>query len=137
MGVASRKVSGWATSICLVSLPWDSVMCPPMETVVWRARSTTLGVFACCYSLVRPRRRPNPLYHRSLLRSCEHKLRTRFSFPFSMMALANAGSVLARRQRHNLFLFSRANISNDGCDYDVFLFISWECKRTGTFQSQV
>ena len=54
-----------------------------------------------------------------------------------MMALDNAGSALARRQRHNAFLFSRADISNDGCDYDVFLFIPWECKRNGTFPSEV
>ena len=28
-------------------------------------------------------------------------------------------------------------MSKDGCDYDMFLYISWECKRTGTFPSQV
>ena len=54
-----------------------------------------------------------------------------------MMTLANAGSVLARRQRYNAFLFSRANISNDGCDYDVYLFMYWECKRTGTLQNDI
>ena len=55
-----------------------------------------------------------------------------------MMALANAGSALAtRRQWQNAFLFSRADILNDGCDYDAFLFMSWECEPTGTFPSQV
>ena len=72
-----------------------------------------------------------------MLRAHSHKLRTRFSLLSSMMALAKAGSSLARIQRHNAFLFSRADMSNDGCDYDMFLFISWECKRTGTFPSQV
>ena len=54
-----------------------------------------------------------------------------------MMTLAKSGSTLARRQRHNAFLFNRADISNNECDYDVFLFISWECKHTGTSPSQV
>ena len=54
-----------------------------------------------------------------------------------MMALANAVSVLARRQGHNAFLFSRSDISNDGCNYDVFLLVSRVCKHTGTFPSQV
>ena len=44
-----------------------------------------------------------------------------------MMALAKAGSALATRQRHNAFLFSPVDMSNDGCDYDMFLFKSWEC----------
>ena len=53
-----------------------------------------------------------------------------------MMVLANAGSVLERKQRHKAFPFSRADISKDGCDYDVFLLISWECKLTGKIQSR-
>ena len=66
-----------------------------------------------------------------------HKLLTRFSFPLFVMTLAKSWSTLARRQRHNAFLFYRADISNDECDYDVFLFMSWECKHTGTSPSQV
>ena len=66
-----------------------------------------------------------------------HKLWTRPPFPFSIMALTNAGSVLARSQRHSTFLFSRVDILNDGHDYGVVLFISLECKHTDTFQSQV
>jgi len=53
------------------------------------------------------------------------------------MALAKAGSALARRQRHNAFFFSRADMSKNGCDYDMFLYISLECKRFGTFPGQV
>ena len=37
--------------------------------------------------------------------------------------IAKAGSALARRQRHNVFLFSRADTSKDGCDYDMYLYI--------------
>jgi len=53
-GAASHEVSGWTTSRCHVSLPWDSVVCPPMKTVAWRVSSATPGVFACC-SRVCPR----------------------------------------------------------------------------------
>jgi len=55
-----------------------------------------------------------------MLRTLSHQRRTIFSFPFSMMALANAGLALARRQRHNAFLSIRADMSNDGCDYEMF-----------------
>ena len=50
---------------------------------------------------------------------------------------SEAGSALARRQRHNAFLFSWTDMSNDGCDSDMFLYISWEFNCTGPFPSQV
>ena len=55
VGAASREVSGWTTSRCHVSLPWDSVVCPTMKTVVWRVSNATPGVFACCSRVCRRR----------------------------------------------------------------------------------
>ena len=53
------------------------------------------------------------------------------------MTLDNVGSALARRQRHNAFLFSRFSSDPTYRMMDGFLFISLECKPTGTFPSQV
>jgi len=110
-----------------------------------------IRLFSCKAVFLCTKARRSSLYRRNLLFwlffsgtfpfkmlwTHSNNLRPRFFFPFSVMALHKEGSALARRQRHNAVLFRWADISNDGCDYDMFLFISLECKRTRTFPSQV